>query len=53
MDRVNDSSRLGQTHSVTDAVSSANPTCVDQVDFGTVAGAFLSQHLSIDIRMQG
>jgi len=53
MNRINNSSSLGQTHAVANSESTSNPTGVDQPDLGFVLLAHLSQLLSIDVRVHG
>jgi len=52
MNRVNDSSSLGQTHSLANTVSTTDPACVDEPYLCAMSLALLSEHLSVLVRMQ-
>jgi len=53
MDGVDDGSRLGQGHAMADTVTATHPAGVDQPDLSLVLLTLLSEHLSVDVGMQG
>ena len=53
MDRVDDCARLRQTHSVADAVTTTDPTGVDQPDLSLELLALFGKHLCVDVWVEG